>query len=634
MGGSVLFLGVGITSILCCLFPILTYVLFPDLRNLRYIELVFYISVNDLVATIGATLPLTPGGSSQCWFQGLATNYNFLSSAMWTVVIAYQLWLVTHHGKLLDDQHMFRFHILCWGVPLLATLLPLTTSTYGDADDSISEWCVIRSSSPSSSVASKAWTIAGFYLWLWIAVLAMLYFLVQVGRRFQQMGDSLAPVVRSSLNKLSLYPAIIVSCWLLPSIADMTQAFGPSADFHTPTMRRLAFLSYVTPLLQGVLLSLVFTLRNPIVRDRWRVAIASTILAIAPQLCPSLTKPTIQRQQQQQQSYPSSSSGLGPDGNNNGMKNSRWGYIGCCDCVAAKTRAWLSRGDDLVAVHIRAENEGDYNSRASVATTGSRSSTRSASSTFTKLRKSALGALGLKTDGAGNGNEGEGEGVDGDGAERGLGLSPASMGKDLIPAADAAQLCGARVFSPLTTGPASCSQPLGPGSSPPVFPATFMGSASPSAYGSYFSSGSLDAVPPPQGMLSSITNSFTAGAPTSFTPSLASTPSTALSGTSSLRSSGGSSSLDPNSLSLSSFSSSSAASSFSTLAAERTGSGRLLASAGSPSNFSNSPSFRVGSGTHGPAVQGNQGSSGARPASWGQVLNADTLPENPIFTRR
>ena len=629
MSGSALLMGIGVTSILCCLFPILTYALFPDLRNLRYIELVFYISVNDLVATIGATLPLTPDGSASCWFQGLTTNFNFLSSAMWTVVIAYQLFLVTHYGKLLDEQHMFRFHILCWGVPLLATLLPLTTSTYGDADDSISEWCVIRSSSPSSSVAGKAWTIAGFYLWLWISVLAMLYFLVQVGRRFQQMGDSLAPVVRSSLNKLSLYPAIIVSCWLLPSIADMTQNFAPSVDFHTPAMRSLAFLSYVTPLLQGVLLSLVFTLRNPIVRDRWRVAIASTILAIAPRLCPSLTKPT--QQQQQQQSYPSSSSaaGLGPDSNNNNSwKNSRWGYIGCCDCVAAKIGAWLSRGDDLVAVHIRAENEGDYSSRASVATTGSRSSTRSASSTFARLRKSALGALGLRTDGAGNDidNDNEGVGGDGDGMERGLGLSPASIIKDIIPAAGAAQLYGARVSSPLTTTVA--------GSSPPIFPGAFLGSASPSAsaYGSYFSSGSLDAVPMgSSGMLSSKTISFTAS--TSFTPSLASTPSTAPSGTS-LRGSGGSSSLDPNSLSLSSFSSSSAASSLSTLAAERTGSGRLLASAGSPTNFSNAPSSRVGSGIHAAAVTGSSGGAEGRPVSWGQMLNADALPENPIFTRR
>lgn len=33
---------------------ILTYAIFPDLRRLRYVELVFYVAVNDLLAAIGS----------------------------------------------------------------------------------------------------------------------------------------------------------------------------------------------------------------------------------------------------------------------------------------------------------------------------------------------------------------------------------------------------------------------------------------------------------------------------------------------------------------------------------------------------------------------------------------------------
>lgn len=135
---------VGVLSCLCMLLPILTYVLFEDMRRLKYVELVFYVSINDFIATIGATLGRTTDGSFACWLQGLTTNYNFLASAMWTVVIAYQLYLVTHFGLLLDN--MTAIHLACWLLPLVATLLPLTTSTYGTADDVTSTWCVIRSS--------------------------------------------------------------------------------------------------------------------------------------------------------------------------------------------------------------------------------------------------------------------------------------------------------------------------------------------------------------------------------------------------------------------------------------------------------------------------------------------------------
>ena len=34
---------------------ILTYIVFRDLRRLRYIELVFYVAVNSLIAAIGTT---------------------------------------------------------------------------------------------------------------------------------------------------------------------------------------------------------------------------------------------------------------------------------------------------------------------------------------------------------------------------------------------------------------------------------------------------------------------------------------------------------------------------------------------------------------------------------------------------
>lgn len=345
---------VGIISCICCMLPILTYILFKELRNLKYVELVFYVSINDLFGTLGATLGRSQEGTFACWFQGISTNFNFISSALWTVVIAYQLYLVTHHGLLLEN--MFYFHLACWTIPLLATLLPLSTSTYGPGDDTISNWCVIRMTTSSAPWSDKLWIILGFYLWIWLAVSACIYFLAMVAWRFNNMGDSLAPAVLSSLHKLSFYPLIIFVCWLLPSIADMSMTFTYGVYAHSPALKMLNYISYITPLLQGILLSTVFALRNPIVRDRWKVAFAKLLL----RQCACLTSnATIQH---------SASSGS---------------MMTRSDSCGKRLREWLSvRGDDRINVHLRAEDESDYSSRASGMTIRS--------SAMSQFRKSIL----------------------------------------------------------------------------------------------------------------------------------------------------------------------------------------------------------------------------------------------------
>ena len=89
---------------------ILTYLLFSNLRKLRYIELVFYVAVNDFIASIGLALGPSPNDSFACWFQGLSSTINFISSAFWTVIILYQVYLVVvQNGKVL--QNMFWIHV-------------------------------------------------------------------------------------------------------------------------------------------------------------------------------------------------------------------------------------------------------------------------------------------------------------------------------------------------------------------------------------------------------------------------------------------------------------------------------------------------------------------------------------------
>ena len=116
-----------ILSIIGSGFMVVTYTIFPRLQAYRYMEIIFYVSLNDIVASVGVALGDTTSGSVACWIQGLTTNYNYLSSIFWTVVLSYDLFSIIKSSKPIKDHRLC--HLLCWCLPLLLTLLPLTTNT-------------------------------------------------------------------------------------------------------------------------------------------------------------------------------------------------------------------------------------------------------------------------------------------------------------------------------------------------------------------------------------------------------------------------------------------------------------------------------------------------------------------------
>lgn len=263
-----------IISGVALLFPILTFLLFPDLRCLRYVELVFYVSINDLIATIGAGMGKTVNGSPACWFQGIATNWNYLSAVMWTTTIAFQLWLVVSSTKIIVN--MSPFHIFCWGFPLLVALLPLSTNSYGNPDDE-ADWCFISSTLPGYPQWTQLfWELLSFYIWMWLCIIAMTVLLILVLFKRRSMR-SVPAAVESSIWKLFWYPLIVCMCWIIPSYTDIYANVQPDAPV-TLSSERLQIASSVIPILQGLLTATVFAANNAIVRSRWRRLLARLLL--------------------------------------------------------------------------------------------------------------------------------------------------------------------------------------------------------------------------------------------------------------------------------------------------------------------------------------------------------------------
>ena len=119
-------------------FVLFSYFYFPKLRKLRHLEVVMYVTANDLIAGVGCCLGRASNGTFACYFQSFSTNYNYLSSIFWTVVITFQLFYIIQRGKFITIN--WYTHAFCWGFPLIVTMLPLSTNTFGNPDDE-SDWC-------------------------------------------------------------------------------------------------------------------------------------------------------------------------------------------------------------------------------------------------------------------------------------------------------------------------------------------------------------------------------------------------------------------------------------------------------------------------------------------------------------
>lgn len=72
----------GSIAAFACFTVILTYAIFKDLRSLRYVELVFYVSINDFIGSIGIALGGQYNNTPGCWFQGISTSMNYLGEKM------------------------------------------------------------------------------------------------------------------------------------------------------------------------------------------------------------------------------------------------------------------------------------------------------------------------------------------------------------------------------------------------------------------------------------------------------------------------------------------------------------------------------------------------------------------------
>ena len=217
-------LGQGL-SILGALFIIGVWTGFPDLRCYAF-KLVLYLTVLDLLHGVWYYLP---EDEVLCELQAILTSYFALASIVMTAVIAFALYQSTvRHRDNIEDMDR-KFLLITLTLPVIAVVLPLTTSSYGD----VGGWCWIKVTDEDYWFAT-AWRMATFYIPLWVVVLFNSFVYCQVIRKvreeYQQTTSLTQAEGESLLKKLACYPVLLVACYSLMTVTRVLETVHPKRD--------------------------------------------------------------------------------------------------------------------------------------------------------------------------------------------------------------------------------------------------------------------------------------------------------------------------------------------------------------------------------------------------------------------
>ena len=123
---EIIFIIAALISLICSLLVSFTSLCFPSMRKRFFMLIILMISIADILASIGSALGLPPDDSILCPLQAFMVVVFYKSSWCWCAILTYQLYCVVVYTKVYLTWPVM--HFIGWFIPLLTTLLPLTST--------------------------------------------------------------------------------------------------------------------------------------------------------------------------------------------------------------------------------------------------------------------------------------------------------------------------------------------------------------------------------------------------------------------------------------------------------------------------------------------------------------------------
>lgn len=241
---------------------------FWKLRDVRsfVFQLVRWVAFSDVGYSIGNFLGDAGGnsethiGASQglCTFQAVLISYFGLASMLWSAAIAFTL-----HKAFLQGDEGFRspsvnekwiyYHLVCFGWPVVVTLLPFTTDGYGDTGG----WCWIK----TDNSIDRAWRYIQLYLPLWFIIVYNMYVYVSVYQKMSALSNSAGTNMTKEAARVRFYPLVLVICMFWATINTLYKTFNNGDGLLWMNALAIFFASSI-----GWVNALVYGL-TPIIRE-------------------------------------------------------------------------------------------------------------------------------------------------------------------------------------------------------------------------------------------------------------------------------------------------------------------------------------------------------------------------------
>jgi len=189
-------------------------------------------------------------------YLGIAQIYFAVCSWLWTLVLSYTIYCVISNGKIWFQ--LWHAQCLCWILPLILALLPMSTCAYSSGDPDL-QWCLIVPLDNYPPIVAVLWAFASFFMWMFVCILLMVYWGLMIQWRY--WGSIASPIVRRTYEKVWLYPVALSLCWLL----NVACVFVPNNN-QTPIFYGL---STICGLSNGILNTVIFMRYNGEILQRW-----------------------------------------------------------------------------------------------------------------------------------------------------------------------------------------------------------------------------------------------------------------------------------------------------------------------------------------------------------------------------
>ncbi|XP_071160101.1 cyclic AMP receptor-like protein A isoform X1 [Mytilus edulis] len=242
----------GALSLVGCFFMIVVIWLFKKYTVFAQ-RLILYLSIAAFFVSIAYLMGgLVPDGAT-CHFQAWFLQFFDFSVLLWVACITFNLFMNVVR-RTTTEKFEWLYHVFCWGVSLVLSLLPFINDHYGPAG----AWCWIES--------DIGWRVGIYYGPLFVILIGLVitysYIVYSLYRKASSWQGTYDPdterqkqMLKEDIKPLTAYPFVYIAVSIFPLINRIQNAVAPDSPVFA-----LVVLQALSSPLQGAVNAVVYGL--------------------------------------------------------------------------------------------------------------------------------------------------------------------------------------------------------------------------------------------------------------------------------------------------------------------------------------------------------------------------------------